>query len=531
MKQNTFDFNHRINQFIDSNLPISSDQICERIIGFPTYYTEAFPVDYYSCNGTFDYLRLKTKELILKDLLLELTLLQDDNANQKVSLLNTYRYYHDSLDSNKEAVADTLHYYYRSLEADYSSFYINFDRIKSKVGSEKKNLIDERKRKLRDKVIKFNLSEQLDNRTGKYNLSDFYSQYHEDCADSFFQKNISTIYFEYLIDVGDTLGKDSVTAKDIYVLEHFAPYLAYISDNILVDSNIFTACKSKFWLLKEKKLTPSEVKKMKGQVEKKYSENLSLAVLLLHRIADIDVKGEQSQVYLCNEALLNKFLHYGFFSSQGDLFHYLLENVSVEELVTYCEKEQAFLNGKGAKPEKPYSLDESFFFLDVFRNCIRFDINLDDLDSFDDFKIPILPALSDESRLMEIVNMDSHLTSDAFTSSYAYKGHYYMIEKLHYVCSFLESVSARYGEILSEILNEVEWENFSDVDVLIQDVIDELELIKGRFHYTSLYCENQESADCISEEKEVKLECKNQKELHLLCVLLCASAFLQLPGI
>ena len=109
---------------------------------------DTFPETYNECSSACDYLRLKAKEFILKELILQLAIFEDDMAGSYLSTQDAHRYYYDLLDRKYDEVLTTLKdagfvsdHYYAYVYDD------NSDRKKSIALTVHKNTSNDQRKK------------------------------------------------------------------------------------------------------------------------------------------------------------------------------------------------------------------------------------------------------------------------------------------------------------------------------------------------------------------------------------------------
>lgn len=73
-----------------------------------------FPRSYPDCEDTVDYIKLKAKEFILHELLIQISLLYDDANQYYISLSDAFKAYFDLKDGNIEKVIDTWWFHFQS---------------------------------------------------------------------------------------------------------------------------------------------------------------------------------------------------------------------------------------------------------------------------------------------------------------------------------------------------------------------------------------------------------------------------------
>ena len=340
-----------------------------------TIYSYTPIVDGYACSNLSisSYLKLKAKESILKEMLIELALLLNDAENSFCTLSDAYKLYGDLLQGNFHEACDTCIHSSIQLELSptafdcwESKFQYTQERHKSVVLSSNKNKFADRKRKFNDIMNTSHSSElwPFDTQKGilsSFNfekLTDYIPNYHQTFSpENFFKRNLLLLYLE--------LFQSPAVQKDSFIIPNdFSLYVSFIFSEILTNSNLFTSCEKVMYGFEDKQ-RPSQtsLSYAKRILSRDYARYTDKSIRLVHNLAYMH--GEEQLCTLCTDILLQKLLHYPFFNALDcDLFQMIASKIYFTD----------YTHG--------YRLNESVFYFSILRTFMKFDINLDDLSSF-----------------------------------------------------------------------------------------------------------------------------------------------------
>lgn len=536
-----------------------------------------FPRSYPDCEDTVDYIKLKAKEFILHELLIQISLLYDDANQYYISLSDAFKAYFDLKDGNIEKVIDTWWFHFQSfgnkVSEGFKEDYELFGRVKSTVlhKDEKKNLVDDRKKKFFSVIKAFNFNpdpeyanflteEGFDIKPNTDNLSTFKKRYDSPFEDSLFIKNMALLYLHFHKNEVDKLS-------DMRVPEILSPYICLLISEFQINGNLFKACRQTCFTLEEENADiPSSIE----NVSRYYTEHCDEAIQIMQSLSDIDTMDDFT--ILTNEIFLNKLLHYEFFHPKNDRFlRYILGKVSINSLLKFCKEDEAFKAGKAnTHPKTSYQLDESFFYFSLLQHFMLFNIDLSVFDTFEILpskklskvkkivpkrlcrgyaylkkKIYKKPYLGfhklhceDSQRMAPtIIDMPFSILVDSFST---FSNHLKFIKALNVFLHFLEAVVKETGKTISYIFenNDIDFTSTVQVDNLRQSCLSILKDISNRDLYKELLFDSK-GANPFANTTKPEVFSKaitdfkryNRDELHTLCTLLYSNAFLQIPWI